>query len=266
MTTTAASAAASSTATRTAVPVGACRTALSTRLCDRPPHGRLVDRADGGRRPVDATAGRAAAAARTPTSSTTARTIAARSAGCRSIVRARPRASTSSSSIVACSRSGGLPRPFQPAPVDLDGRLRVGQEHVGVGHQHRQRHAQLVAGLLDQPPLRLGGLLEAVEHRVEARRERHHLGRAAVQPDAAAQVGGLDVLGDRPDPVDRAHRPAGPPPGQAGGGRAEREDGPGHPRGPARWSSSTTATPSTLRVVVSVSVARTTPNSSSTGT
>lgn len=47
------------------------------------------------------------------------------------------------------------PGAFQPAPVDIDSGRRVGEEDLGVGQQHRQRYAQLVAGLLDQPPLRL---------------------------------------------------------------------------------------------------------------
>jgi hypothetical protein len=90
-----------------------------------------------------------------------------------------------------------------------------------------------VAGLLDELALRVGGVLQAVEHGVEAGGQRHQLGRTAVEAYAAAEVGGLDVLSDGPDPVDRAHRPPGPPPRQGGGRGTERGDGPARPRRPA---------------------------------
>ena len=169
------------------------------------------------------------ALASTNASSTISRTMVIRSAGCRSIVRARPRASTSSSSIVRRSRIARGPGSFQSLPVDLDGRVRVGERDIGVRRQHRQWSAQFVARLLDQLALCLGCVFEPTEHGVEAGGECHHLGRPVIEPDATAQVGALDVLGDPAYPIDGAHRPSRPPPRQSGGRRSERDDRPCQP-------------------------------------
>jgi hypothetical protein len=45
--------------------------------------------------------------------------------------------------------------------------VRVGEGHVDLGAQHRQRGPQLVAGVGDEAALRVEGRLEAFEHRVE---------------------------------------------------------------------------------------------------
>ena len=53
----------------------------------------------------------------------------------------------------------------------LGGRRAAVREHLDVRAQARQRRAQLVRGVLDEPPLALGRVVERGEHLVEGRRE-----------------------------------------------------------------------------------------------
>ena len=78
------------------------------------------------------------------------------------------------------------------------GRLRVGigERHVEVRPDHRQRVAQLVGRLLDETALTLERLVESAEHRVERVGQVLELIGRAPQGDAAREVGGLDVAGD----------------------------------------------------------------------
>ena len=253
---------------RPPMPAGAYRTALSTRLAtarrtvgsstraDAPPAGRRRRQRDvPARRPSTAALRRPRRGRRRP-----GRPAAGRWCGPGPARRPAVRRSC------ACSRRGRRAGPLQPPPVDLEGRLRVGEQHLGVGHQHRQRRAQLVAGLLDQPPLGLGGVLQPVEHGVEARGQRDHLGGPRGRGRCAGS-GPSPRCPRRPRAPGRsAAPPAGPPPGQPGGDRGERED--------RRRSSTPTARasvggrpPTPSRVSTTLVLGRhVTPNSSSTGT
>nr|BFF24607.1 hypothetical protein GCM10025732_25720 [Glycomyces mayteni] len=107
---------------------------------------------------------------------------------------------------------GRVPAALQALPVQVQVRLRVRQDHVGAGDEDRERGPQLVARLLDQPALHQGRALQPLQHRVERGRERPRLGRPLRAPHPQAQVRRPDPLGRGPHPLERAHRPARPPP------------------------------------------------------
>ena len=80
-------------------------------------------------------------------------------------------------------------------PQLVDVGVGIGEGHVDLGPQHRQRGPQLMAGVGDEPALRIERRLQPVEHRVEAGRQFRDLaagvaaapgGCRATRPTAAA--------------------------------------------------------------------------------
>ena len=194
-------------------PAGACRMALSTQVGDRPPHGRLVDRHT------------AAASGPSTTSSTPragghhrrrrrrrARTRATRSAGRRSMVRARPRASTSSVVDGRLQPGGGRLDRSSPCAVDLD----------ASGSGWASSTSALVASTASG--VRSSWLVSSISRRwvVGGLLAGGRASRRSCAASATTSVGPrsrpmrrlrsvrLDVVGDRPHPVDRPRRPGRP--------------------------------------------------------
>ena len=114
-----------------------------------------------------------------------------------------------------------------PQLVDVGG--GIGERHVHLGAQHRQRRAQLVAGVGDEPALRLERGLQPVEHRVEAGRQLRDLAAGVAQLQAGVQRLGRQPPRRGRDRVQRPEHPADQPPRhEARGDHDEREgDQPG---------------------------------------
>ena len=86
-------------------------------------------------------------------------------------------------------------------------------EHVGVDAEAGERGAQLVAGVADQPPLRVKRPLQRAQHGVERHREPAELVPAPHFDPPARVTGQRDLLGHAGQPGDRrepgpGHRPA----------------------------------------------------------
>ncbi len=141
---------------------------------------------------------------------------------------------------------GGRPR-FQPGgreqPVDHPGhplrrpaddlagltprlsvRIGVVEGHVEVGPDDRERGPEVVGGLGEEAPLRLERPVEPVEHGIEGAGHPRELVVRPVEPDAAGQVGGLDLVGDLRDAGHRPQRPAGEEPADHDAQQEEGED------------------------------------------
>ena len=115
-------------------------------------------------------------------------------------------------------------------PPELgDVRVGVGEGHVDLGPQHRQRRAQLVAGVGDEPALRVERRLQPVEHRVEARGQLGHLAPGVPQRQTGVERLDRQAARGRRDRVQRAqHAPDQPPRHDARRQHDEREgDQPG---------------------------------------
>ena len=154
-------------ASSSATPPGTLwRTAFSTRFAAR--------RSSSAASPRDRRRGRAARAARPTPRRPRARPAPPRAAGA-------PARSTASSRRSGPAAAGQHHQPVEQRlgavgrlEHDLahlaqlgDGRVGVGQRHVGLGADHGQRAAQLVARVGDEAALGVEGRLEAVEHLVE---------------------------------------------------------------------------------------------------
>ena len=97
----------------------------------------------------------------------------------------------------------------EQAPALLGVELDVAAQDVDVRLQARQRRAQLVRRIGDETALRLEGLLERAEHRVERRSQSCELVVPALG-DALTRLAGLcDSLGRRGQPAHRSERRAG---------------------------------------------------------
>ena len=94
---------------------------------------------------------------------------------------------------------------------------RVGVRHgdLEVGADHRERVAQLVRCLLDEPPLALEGRVEARQHRVERVGQPSELVVRPAKVDAPRQVGRLDLARHPRDAPDRTKDDAGSEPTDA---------------------------------------------------
>jgi hypothetical protein len=121
-------------------------------------------------------------------------------------------------------------------PALVGGDVVAGEHGVDVGLDDRERVAQLVRGVVQQPALRVEGVVEPGQHSVHCGRESAQFVVGSVQPDPAGQVAGADLLSGGRDPGHRPQGPAGQPPSDreaAGEQAAERADRV-EPEGPQR--------------------------------
>jgi hypothetical protein len=109
----------------------------------------------------------------------------------------------------AGGRSHDRRHPAQLVGVDLG----IGQGDVHLGAQHRQRGAQLVAGVGDEAALRVEGRLQPVEHRVETRGQLGDLAAGVTQAGARVQGLGGEAPRRGRDGVQRAEDPPDEHPG-----------------------------------------------------
>ena len=107
---------------------------------------------------------------------------------------------------------GGLADHLAHPPELGDVRVRVGEGHVDLGPQHRQRRAQLVAGVGDEAALRVERRLQPVEHRVEARGQIGHLAPRVPQRQTGVERLDRQAPRCRRDRVQRAQHPPDQPP------------------------------------------------------
>ncbi len=98
---------------------------------------------------------------------------------------------------------GGLPDDLAHPAQLVDVGVRIGQRDLELGADHRQRGAQLVAGVGHEQPLAVERSVEAGEHLVEGVRELAQLVVRAAEVDALVErlggqcARGLGQLGDR---------------------------------------------------------------------
>ena len=171
------------------------------------------------------------------------------------------RAPASGSAADACERS-------MPFAVDLDRRVRVAQ---AARRRWWSARRAVFAARGSSPRSAAAGRRRRARSRSSmasklAASETTSVGPRS-QVDAAAEVGRLDVLGDGPDPLDRAHGPACPPPRQRRprSGRARRRWR-RRPRRAFARESSGRPRPRRRRPTSRPRWRPMTPNSSSTGT
>ncbi len=107
---------------------------------------------------------------------------------------------------------GGLADHLAHPPELGDVRVGVGEGHVDLGPQHRQRRAQLVAGVGDEAALRVERRLQPVEHRVEARGQLGHLAPGVPQRQTGVERLDRQPARRRRDGVQRAQHPPDQPP------------------------------------------------------
>lgn len=81
----------------------------------------------------------------------------------------------------------------------------------------RQRCAQLMGGVGDEPPLPVEGAVQPLQHGVEGVSEVFDLVIGPVQRDAFVQAAVGDAAGGRGDPLQGAQRPAGQQPSKTTG-------------------------------------------------
>ncbi len=134
---------------------------------------------------------------------------------------ARTRASSTTSATRSVSSSSSSVRSATSRLRSAGVEALAAAERLDVGAQRRQRGAQLVRGVGDQPPLRRLGALERLHHLVEARRQPPQLVVAA-HLDAPGQVvgprhllGGLRDLAGRGQRGPRDHRARARRPGRS---------------------------------------------------
>ena len=107
---------------------------------------------------------------------------------------------------------GGLPDHLAHPPELGDVRVGVGEGHVDLGPQHRQRRAQLVAGVGDEAALRVERRLQPVEHGVETGGQVGHLAPGVPQRQPGVERLGRQPARRRGDGVQRAQHPPDQPP------------------------------------------------------
>ncbi len=115
-----------------------------------------------------------------------------------------------------------------------DRRGRVAEGHVDLGPHHRQRRAQLVRGVGDEPPLAVERRVQPVQHRVERVGQLLAPRRPARPADPLVQRLVRQPARGRGDLADRAQRP----PGQHVRRRRRRRPRPRRTPAPAERSSS----------------------------
>ena len=95
----------------------------------------------------------------------------------------------------------------------LDVGVGIGEGHVDLGAQHRQRGAQLVAGVGDEPALGVERGLQPVEHRVEPGGQLGDLAAGSRTPVRVSSDSTVEPPRGRRDRVQRPEHPPDQPPG-----------------------------------------------------